>query len=176
MLYTLDIGSPSSRWIGYQILAGIGLGTCFQTPIMVGQALAGAGDVATVTAILMCRFYMDILLLIFTCLTNNNTSVVIQTIGGALLVSAAQAAFVNTLISELLKNAPNIEPGLVIAAGATGLRDAFTGDQLPGLLVSYMAALRVAYAIAIATSGAAAIIGLFAPWTSIKGKVSMGAA
>ena len=30
LFYTLDMGSPSSRWIGYQVLAGIGLGFCFQ--------------------------------------------------------------------------------------------------------------------------------------------------
>ncbi|EHK99010.1 putative HC-toxin efflux carrier TOXA [Glarea lozoyensis 74030] len=154
LLYTLDIGSPSSHWIGFQILAGIGLGISFQAPIMVGQALAEDEDVATVTAILMF----------------------IQTIGGALLVSAANAAFVNTLISELRKNVPSIDPLRVILAGATGLRDAFTEEQLPGLLVSYMAALKVTYAIAIATSGGAVLIAFFSPWRSIKGKVSMGVA
>jgi hypothetical protein len=154
LLYTLDIGSPSSRWIGYQVVAGIGLGISFQTPIMIGQALAKEEDVATVTAILMF----------------------IQTVGGALLVSAAQAAFVNTLLSELVKNAPDIDPMKVIAAGATGLRDTFTAEQLPGMLVSYMAALRVTYAMAIATSGCATIIALFAPWKTIKGKVTVGAA
>ncbi|KAE9378745.1 putative HC-toxin efflux carrier [Stipitochalara longipes BDJ] len=152
LLYTLDIESPSSHWIGYQVLAGIGLGICFQTPIMVGQALAEAEDVATVTAILMF----------------------VQTIGGALLVSAAQAAFVNTLISQIKVNSPDTNPALVVAAGATGLRKAFSEVQLPGILLSYMAALRVAYAISIATGGAAALFALFAPWTSIKGKVKMG--
>jgi hypothetical protein len=73
-------------------------------------------------------------------------------------------------------NCPRINPALVVAAGATGLRDAFTEAQLPGILVSYMAALRVAYAISVATGGAAALVALFAPWISIKGKVSMGAA
>jgi hypothetical protein len=101
---------------------------------------------------------------------------VVQTIGGALLVSAAQAAFVNTLVSQILVNSPGIDPAHVVAVGATGLRGAFTEAQLPGLLISYMAALRVAYAISIATGGAAALVALFAPWTSIKGKVSMGAA
>jgi len=61
-----------------------------------------------------------------------------------------------------------------VAAGATGLRQAFSDAELPGTLLSYMAALRVAYAIAIATGGAAALAALFAPWTSIKGKVKMG--
>lgn len=63
---------------------------------------------------------------------------------------------------------------MVVAVGATGLRDAFTEAQLPGILVSYMAALRVAYTISIATGGAAALVALFSPWTSIKGKIVMG--
>jgi len=102
------------------------------------------------------------------------TSSVVQTIGGALFVSAAQAAFVNTLISQLLVHAPGVDPAIVLAAGATGLRDTFTEAQLPGLLVSYMAALRVAYTISIGTGGAATVVALFSPWTSIKGKVTMG--
>lgn len=73
-------------------------------------------------------------------------------------------------------NAPGIDPSLVIAAGATGLRETFTEAQLPGLLISYVSALRLAYTISIAAGGAAALVGLLAPWTSIKGKVSMGAA
>jgi hypothetical protein len=73
-------------------------------------------------------------------------------------------------------NCPGIDPALVVAAGATGLRDNFTAAQLPGILVSYMSALRVAYAISIAAGGAAALVALFTPWTSIKGKVSVGAA
>jgi hypothetical protein len=101
---------------------------------------------------------------------------VVQTIGGALLVSAAQAAFVNTLLSQLRVNSPDINPARVIAAGATGLRDAFAEVQLPGILVSYMAALRVAYTISIATAGAAALVAFFAPWTSVKDKASVGAA
>jgi len=71
-------------------------------------------------------------------------------------------------------NSPDISPDLVVRVGAAGLRQAFTEAQIPGILVSYMAALRVAYAIAIATSGAAALVALFAPWKSIKGKLSMG--
>ena len=55
LLYTLDIGSSTGTWIGFQVLAGVGIGPCFQVPIMVGQALAAPEDIATVTAILMCK-------------------------------------------------------------------------------------------------------------------------
>jgi hypothetical protein len=78
------------------------------------------------------------------------------------------------LVSQIKVNSPGINPALVVAAGATGLRQAFSEAQLPGILLSYMAALRVAYAISIAAGGIAALAALFAPWTSIKGKVKMG--
>lgn len=54
LLYTLDVHSASGHWIGYQILTGIGLGVCFQIPIMYGQATATMDDVPVVTAMLMC--------------------------------------------------------------------------------------------------------------------------
>jgi MFS transporter, DHA2 family, glioxin efflux transporter len=57
LIYMLDIGSSSSQWIGYQILAGIGLGSCFQTPIMAGQALAKSEDVSSVNAIMLCTYF-----------------------------------------------------------------------------------------------------------------------
>ena len=55
LLYSLDVGSSTGTWIGFQVLAGVGIGSCFQVPIMVGQALAAPEDIATVTAILMCK-------------------------------------------------------------------------------------------------------------------------
>jgi hypothetical protein len=54
LIYTLDVNSRSSHWIGYQVLAGIGLGLCFQMPVMNSQATAAPEDVSVVTAMLMC--------------------------------------------------------------------------------------------------------------------------
>jgi len=56
LIYTLDPQSPTSTWLGYQVLAGIAFGLSFQTPIMAAQALAAYEDVATTTAILYCMF------------------------------------------------------------------------------------------------------------------------
>jgi hypothetical protein len=39
-----------------QVLAGIGLGSSFQVPIMAGQALAKPEDVSSVTAIMLCTY------------------------------------------------------------------------------------------------------------------------
>jgi len=55
LLYTLDIGSASGKWIGFQILAGVGYGLAFQIPMIVGQATASAADLPEVTAIILCK-------------------------------------------------------------------------------------------------------------------------
>ena len=57
LLYTLDIGTGSAHWIGYQVLAGLGWGAGFQIPIIVGQGTADPADIAPVTAIIVCKLY-----------------------------------------------------------------------------------------------------------------------
>ncbi|TKA81270.1 hypothetical protein B0A49_00224 [Cryomyces minteri] len=153
MIYTFEISSSSAVWIGYQALAGIGIGLCFQAPIMAGQALAKPEDVSTTTALLM--FF--------------------QTMGGAFFVSAAQSAFSNALIKSLLVNAPTVNVVQVVAIGATELRSTFTAEQLPGILVAYMDGLKVGFALAIALAGCATVVSVFTPWTSVKGKSIPGA-
>ena len=64
--------------------------------------------------------------------------------------------------------APNVNPMRVLATGASEISQVFHGADLDGVLRSYMAGLRVAYAIAIALSCAAAVTSLFLRWKSIK--------
>lgn len=56
LIYTLGINSASSHWIGFQVVAGIGLGLCFQVPVMTAQAITAPEDVSVVTAMLMCMY------------------------------------------------------------------------------------------------------------------------
>lgn len=83
-------------------------------------------------------------------------------------MSGAQSAFTNTLLHQIPKDAPLIDPVAVITAGATGLRDAFPLNEIPNILVSYMTALRVAYGIGIASAGLATLVAVFTGWQSIK--------
>jgi hypothetical protein len=55
LLYTLDIGTPAGKWIGYQILAGFGYGIALQVPVIVGQATSAPSDIAPTTAIILCE-------------------------------------------------------------------------------------------------------------------------
>lgn len=56
LLYTLDIGTGSGKWIGFQLLGGIAWGVAFQIPIIIGQATSSAADLSSVTAIILCQY------------------------------------------------------------------------------------------------------------------------
>jgi MFS transporter, DHA2 family, glioxin efflux transporter len=73
-------------------------------------------------------------------------------------VSAGENIFVNRLVAQVLVSAPEVDPTLVVAVGATGLRQAFTEAELPGIVLSYRTALKSAYAFTIALAGTATII------------------
>lgn len=139
LLYTLDIGTDTGKWVGYQILGGFAWGAAFQVPIIVGQGTAAPTDISSVTAIIL--FF--------------------QTVGGAFLVSAAQSSFVNTMVGRLATSAPDINPLMVLGTGATQIRAVFPAEQIPGILVAYMAGIKTALAIAVGAAGVAFVISLF---------------
>ncbi|KAF9634907.1 hypothetical protein BFW01_g5802 [Lasiodiplodia theobromae] len=153
LLYTLDQTSGPGEWIGYQVLAGLGIGLCFQVPIMAGQALSPPDEVSSATALIL--FF--------------------QTMGGAIMVSAGQAAFTNKLISSIKTSAPNLQPAAVVAVGATDLRKSFSGPDLTAVLAAYTDGIQTALILSIALAGIATIASLLVPWKSIKGKAQMGA-
>lgn len=180
LIYTLDIGTSSGKWIGYQILAGIGWGLAFQVPIITGQAVSPPEDLAEVTAIILCKFSFffffffvpDSSLIINTSLKTNLlfflNHTVFQTVGGAFLVSAAQSAFVNVLVKKLPFTAPTVNPETVIATGATELRNVFSPDEVPGIISAYMDGLTISFVICLAATCMAFIIGMFSKWQRLN--------
>jgi MFS transporter, DHA2 family, glioxin efflux transporter len=55
LLYTLSTTSSSSAWIGYQALAGLGIGLSLQVPIISAQAVAAPEDLSSATAMVLCK-------------------------------------------------------------------------------------------------------------------------
>ena len=96
-----------------------------------------------------------------------------QTIGGAILISAGQAGFTNKMLKEIPKKVPGVSPSLVVATGATDLRNVFSATEIPGILSAYMEGLRVPFAIAIACACVSFLIAFTPKWESIKGKVKL---
>ena len=172
LLYTLDINSGSNQWIGYQVLAGIGIGLAMQTPVIIGQASVEASDLSTVTAMIL--FFQTIGGTYTPSVSMYEPTANYQL--GAIFVQAGQSAFSNQLLNRLPTTAPDVSPALVLATGASSLRDVFDNTDLPGILLAYMEGLRVAYALAIGLAGLSTIVALFLQWKNIKGKASTSGA
>lgn len=146
LCYTLGLETPTGRWIGYQILAGAGIGGAFQIPVIVGQASVEVIDLAAVTALLLC----------------------FQTVGAAIMVSAAQSVFVNTMMKAVPTLAPGVDPMRVVATGAGQLRSVFTAEELPGVLAAYLDGIQAAFLLACTIAGIAFLVGLLLPWKPLN--------
>jgi hypothetical protein len=154
LIYSLDATSPSSKWIPFQAILGIGLGLVFQIPVIVNQSVVEPSDLSSVSA--MTLFF--------------------QTLGGALFISAGQAGFVNRLLERIPVTAPGVNPALVVATGATDLRKVFSAHDLPGIIAAYLDGLRISFAIAIATACLGFILAFAPRWRKLNGKEDLDAA
>lgn len=95
-----------------------------------------------------------------------------------MVLSSAQAAFSNRLIHVVLAAVPGIEPGALLATGATQIRTVFPSELLPTILLGYMAGIKVAFAILIGATGLALCLLPFGDWKRLDPKKleSVGAA
>ncbi|KAL7952597.1 putative efflux pump antibiotic resistance protein [Trichoderma compactum] len=146
LIYTFDLHTSTGKWIGYQILSGFAWGLAYQTPLIVGQGSCAPADMPLVTATLL--FFLSY--------------------GATILLSSAQAAFVNQMISKVHQIDPTISEDLLVLTGATDVYKVFQGSQLDAVLVGYMHGLRVVYALAIATIGTGFLVALAMPWKKLN--------
>lgn len=157
LLTTLTPESNHSYWIGYQALAGVGVGLGMQQPMIAVQTVLDISQVPVGTSII----------------------IFVQTLGGALFVSVGQSVFTNKLAEGLAKYAPTIDPAVVLTVGATSLQKstAIAKDVLPGVILAYNSALTQAFIVAAALASTSILGSAFIEWKSVKGKkIEMGAA
>lgn len=148
LLYTLKVDSRPGLWIGYQILAGIGAGAGVQIPFIAVQVVTSEKDMPTANACVM--FF--------------------NSLGGAIAISIAQNIFINSLTREIPVYAPDMDPRVIIAAGATWVRTVTPEYLLQGVLVAYTKAITSAFILAIATAGIAFCVSFGMEWKSVKGR------
>ncbi|KAH8896158.1 MFS general substrate transporter [Thozetella sp. PMI_491] len=148
LFYTMDENTSFGRWVGFQILGGAAWGGAWQCALITAQAGQALADLSPATSIV---FFF-------------------QTLGASLSLSAAQCAFDNTLISTLPSLAPGVDVGLVLRTGATEIRSVFPPEQVSGILLAYLAGLKVVWAIAIACSGCGFVVSLLGSWEKLYQK------
>ncbi|KAJ0414698.1 major facilitator superfamily domain-containing protein [Aspergillus carlsbadensis] len=148
LLYTLDLTSSPGEWIGYQAMAGMGIGLAIQVPMIASQAVVEIADLSTVSA--MVLFF--------------------QCIGGAIFVQAGQAAFANRLVHVVRGALPGVSSELITATGATELRNVFRGRELDVVLDGYVQGLKDCFVLSVVLAGLATLLALGSGWRSLKVK------
>lgn len=148
MIYTLKVNSSPGMWIGYQILAGIGAGACVQIPFIAVQVVLNKQDMPS----------------------GNAVAIFFNSLGGAISISVAQNIFSNTLVTQIPKYAKNVDPAVIIGAGATNIRAVTPPEALAGVLEAYNVAVTRTFILPIACGGIACLCSLLFEWKSVKGK------
>ncbi|TGO13764.1 hypothetical protein BTUL_0064g00650 [Botrytis tulipae] len=155
LLTTFKPDTNHAAWIGYQCLAGIGIGFGMQQPLIACQTVLDISQVPTGTSVI----------------------IFVQTLGGALFVSIGQNVFTNKLAQNLAHYVPDLNPAVVLSTGATSIQKDIAPEYLAGVTISYNNALTQSFLVA-AVMAALTIIGSVAiEWKSVKGKkIEMAAA
>lgn len=147
LIYTFTPDTSTAAWVGYQFLYGLGVGAGFQQSPVAAQAVLGVRDIEIGTAVV----------------------VFVQIFGGALFVAVAQNLFTNALVQNIAAlGIPGLSPQVIIAAGATGIRNIVSPEQLPALLVAYNAAIMKAFQLGVILSCLALFGALGLEWKSVK--------
>jgi hypothetical protein len=157
LLTTYSTTISNGKWIGYQILTGAGVGAGFQVPMTAVQTILSQEDIPIGSAAVM--FF--------------------QTLGGALFISVGQSVFQNGLAHYLRAHTNDIEPSVILGAGATGVRQVLSQigklNELSIVLEAYMAALVDAYRVSLALTCMAFAASLLVEWKSVKKSEKDGA-
>ncbi|PNY23295.1 Major facilitator superfamily domain, general substrate transporter [Tolypocladium capitatum] len=155
LMSTLQMDSSAAAWIGYQLIAGAGVGIGMQQPLTAVQAVLDIADVPTGMAIIIFA----------------------QSLGGALFVTAGQTVFSNRLAAFVAEYAPRVDPQLVLSAGATKIRDVIAQQCLDSVVHAFNSALSNCFLASTATASAAVVGAVMVEWKSVKGKpIEMGTA
>ena len=147
LITTWDINTGESKWLGYQIIYGLGVGFGMQQALITVQAVLPLKDIPTGTAM----------------------SMFCQTFGGALFVSVAQNVFNNRLLNLLVNNVPEVDADIILHVGATSLKKAVPEKVLPLVQDAYNTALTETWYIAVAMVCLGTIGAVFVEWKSVKG-------
>lgn len=156
LLSTFTVDTGPARWIGYQIIFGIGVGLGMQQTMVAVQASLDASDVAIGTAIIIFS----------------------QTLGGALFICVAQNVFQNKLVSNIAgANIAGLDPASVVTVGATEVQSLVAEQHLPAVLAAYNGAVTRTFYVSAAMAALSIIGAALVPWNSVKGKkIEMAAA
>ncbi|KAJ5309203.1 Major facilitator superfamily domain general substrate transporter [Penicillium antarcticum] len=148
LLSTLSPTTPIAKWIGYQVLYGVGSGCTTAAPYIAIQSLVAPEQIPLAMAIII--FW--------------------QNIGAATSLIAANAIFSNSLRSELQKRVAQISvsPDTIINVGVRSIRDLVSGSELTAVLAAYAKSIDKVMYLGIAVSIAVLVFSPGLGWKDIR--------
>lgn len=158
LITSLTPNTPSSHWCGYFALFGIGQGVEWQQPLLLAQAFLQDSDIPTGTTLMSgCKM-----------------------LGGAIFVSISSSVFHVYVERSLLELLPDVDPKIVLGAGAAKLREvvveiaggdsARTTEMLGLVEEAYNRACRRVFVRALIVSCLAVIGSAGVSWKEIRVK------
>ncbi|KAL8900472.1 MAG: hypothetical protein Q9207_005687 [Kuettlingeria erythrocarpa] len=134
LLSTLEVDSSAGKWIGYQILAGIGSGSAYQAPFIAVQGAMEMKDVPVGNAVIGT----------------------FNAMGAAIGLSIGQNIFINVLKDQLAR-APQVDAAEIIRAGASDIARFVSPANLGVVLSAYNDAVTRTFFLGVVAAGVALI-------------------
>ncbi|XXH05441.1 hypothetical protein Hte_011868 [Hypoxylon texense] len=147
LLTTFQVDTSEGKWIGYQILYGIGVGSCFQVPNLAVQTVLPKADVS-----------MGLALMLFS-----------QLLGSAVFVAVGENVLGNQLVQRL-SGIPGFNSSLITSSGATSLLSSLPANVLDMALEAYNEALRKVFQVGLIVSCLAVLGTATLEWRSVLKK------
>ena len=104
----------------------------------------------------------------------SRSSLEIINFSGVIFISISQTVLSNGLVDELSGRIPNLDPGSINSAGATGIIDIVPADLLPFVLEAYNSVIRRVFIMALVLGGCSFIASVFFNRRSLKRRESSG--
>ncbi|KAH6645459.1 major facilitator superfamily domain-containing protein [Truncatella angustata] len=147
LLMTMTAETSPPRWIGYQILFGLGVGLGFQQPPNAPQAVLPLQDLPIgISVTLFCR-----------------------NLGASLFVTAGNTVLDNQLRQGFADLAiPGVSPGALVEAGPISFRSIVPSSSVDAVINVYVLALQKTYQIGVIIACISVIGAIFIEWKTLK--------
>ncbi|KAE9368058.1 MFS general substrate transporter [Stipitochalara longipes BDJ] len=152
LIMTFSVDTNKGKWIGYQILFGVGFGFGNQQASIAAQTVLKKEDIAIGSSLMMFA----------------------AQVSGAIFVPVGQTVFDNHLLDGL-KGIAGVDGNLVLNTGATEIRSVVPAGSLGAVLSAYDNALTRVFLVSciMATIGLLPALGM--EWKSVKKDAKKGA-
>ncbi len=145
MITTFSAETSKGKWIGYEILCGVGFGIGAQQTNVAAQTVLQQKDIGIGSALMMFA----------------------AQISGAVFIPIGNAVFENEFLKRL-KGIPGVHENLVLNTGATEIRSVVSSDVLDTVLGAYDGALTEVFLVVTIMAAVGLLPAFCMEWKIVK--------